>query len=126
MRWSIGFPLLALTLCSVCDPAAVGLEERSQKPVIKSDQKQLQGTWKVISSECDGETADPSSLEDITLTFSGNDFVVKYKAQVIKRGTYTIDASTMPKQMDVIAPRSFTNRRAMLGIYELKLDDLKV
>jgi uncharacterized protein (TIGR03067 family) len=81
----------------------------------KDDQAKLQGTW---TFEKDGKTCE--------LKFAKNDFTITFDRKDAFKGTFKIDASKKPKQMDltITEGEKFKGETAQ-AIYELDGDTLK-
>jgi uncharacterized protein (TIGR03067 family) len=86
-------------------------DERSQK-----DHDALQGEWQIVSAESNGEPPPPGLLDRVKFAFSGDKLTL-----MGKEGTYKLDASKNPRQIDVIRGKS-----KQIGIYELDGDHLKL
>jgi uncharacterized protein (TIGR03067 family) len=98
-----------LVLISGC--SGRGKDEQSQK-----DRAALEGEWEILSAESNGEPPPPGLLNGAKFAFSGDKLTL-----MGKEGTYEIDASQNPRQIDFI--RGNTKQ---IGIYELDGDRLKL
>jgi uncharacterized protein (TIGR03067 family) len=84
----------------------------------------LQGTWEIVSVEKDGSAVPQDDIAGMTVVISGAAYKLINKDNVSK-GTFTLDASKDPKQMDV--RHSDDNDAAtMPAIYETTSDTLRV
>lgn len=85
----------------------------------------LQGVWQAQSLEADGEPAPAKAVEKMRFTFKGDKVLVRgnFRDDREEEGSYTIDASKSPKQIDLTLPQA---PKAALGIYEVKGGELKV
>jgi uncharacterized protein (TIGR03067 family) len=98
-------------------------------PAIADDKKgtdldKLQGTWKFVSMEQDGQTV-PKADEMPTITFEKDKFELKAGGQVVQAGTQVLDGGKKPKTVDATVTEGEGKGTTMLGIYELDGDNLK-
>jgi uncharacterized protein (TIGR03067 family) len=89
-----------------------------------TDLDKLQGTWKFVSMEQDGQPV-PKADEMPTITFEKDKFEVKAGGQVVQAGTQVLDAGKKPKTVDATVTEGEGKGTTMLGIYELDGDNLK-
>ena len=101
-----------------------GLEATADDKTDKTDLDKLQGTWKFVSMEQDGQPA-PKGEEMGTITFEKDKFTVKAGGQVLQAGTQVLDATKKPKAVDATVTEGEGKGTTMLGIYELDGDNLK-
>jgi uncharacterized protein (TIGR03067 family) len=98
----------------------------SPKEEVKKIQEKLQGTWKPVSVEQRGESKDDD--EDHRLIFDGNKFRIKRGDQPIIQGTFKLDPSKKPKQIDMKITEDQNGEhkgKTALGIFALDGDTLK-
>ena len=101
---------------SVCIGKAAA---RSENPA-QSELKKLQGAWKVIETQAEGQKGKPRLL--IQWVFRGNELLLVTRGKTVPRGFVTLDPTQKPKIMDVVVQ----GRPVSLGIYELKGNQLKL
>jgi uncharacterized protein (TIGR03067 family) len=87
----------------------------------KKDQEKMQGEWTLVSLERDGQPAPAEFAKSMKRSVNGNAFTVTLGGQVRGKGTFTLDASKKPKEIDVKTERNQTLR----GIYEMGDDTFK-
>jgi uncharacterized protein (TIGR03067 family) len=127
---------LALVLGALLTPAALSDEKA------KTDQEQLQGTWKFVRLSLFGNEAPKEFLPKVQVVIEGKTFTIKpgvvFEGSNEKpdgefkvgdkegdRVTFELDASKKPKTFDVAA--EFDGQKVTLkGIYQLDGDDLKI
>jgi uncharacterized protein (TIGR03067 family) len=85
------------------------------------DLRQLQGTWQVVSAEQNGEPVKSDTLTNIMVIVTGTSYRTMGASQA-DRGTFTIDPSQSPKQMDLKSG----DGEALAAIYELGPDHMRV
>jgi uncharacterized protein (TIGR03067 family) len=83
--------------------------------------KPLQGTWRIVSTETEGSAITPEDMARIVLTISNNTYNVDNNGR-IDEGSFTVDPSKAPKQMEIQTGAG----RTMPAIYEMDGDNLKV
>ena len=100
--------------------AAVGLSlaaDNAEDPVSKKDLDKLQGSWKLVSAMRDGEALPADEVKKTSMVIKGDTFLFPKSAEdaTSKEGTFRLDATKTPKQMDTTS----SEKEVMLGIYEL-------
>src|ERR1043166_1125536 len=89
------------------------------------DLKQLQGDWQMAGVVANGEAVPAEDLGSIVVTIKDRSFSVS-NADSPMKGTFTIDPSRQPKQMD-IRPESGPDEGQLLsGIYEVSPDAFRL
>src|SRR5262249_32078394 len=96
------------------------------KAALEKELRRFQGDWTFESSVADGKETPASDLKGLVLTFEGDKHTVKKGAEVIPGGTQQIDPAKKPKTIDVTLTEGPSKGAAMLGIYEIEGDTLKV
>ena len=92
----------------------------------KEDRQQLQGTWKVVSMISDGKSAAADKIKTARLTFDGDRYSLKGGDEDF-RGTFKLDASKNPKQIDTTFVGEDNKEKGKArGIYELDGKRLRV
>lgn len=111
MRWtSIAAVVLSVGLATAAD----------DKP--KKELEPFQGTWAVKAITRNGEAVPDEAVQKLSLVIKGNERVVKDGDEVKSKGTFTIDATKKPKQMDVTVTDGPLAGKTYPGVYELKDD----
>jgi uncharacterized protein (TIGR03067 family) len=98
--------------------------KKYQARPLDDETKALQGVWIIQSIEKDGKAVSEEKVKDYPpLKFKGDKLVVENDDEV----DYTIDPKTSPKRIDVF-PYAWRpdQPKVLLGIYELKGDELKL
>jgi len=88
------------------------------------DMEGLQGTWSLVSAMEDGKSLAEDKVKQTTIVIKDDTFRFPQLAEdaTSKAGTFKLDATKKPKQMDTVS----TEKEVMLGIYELEGDSYKV
>jgi uncharacterized protein (TIGR03067 family) len=102
--------LLAMIGTAVADDA---LEE-----AIKKDRQQIEGTWRIVSLEVNGNKAPDEEARKLTVV-NGADgtWRLRKEDQEIGKGTSTFDPTKKPKTIDLFSDDD--GNAKYLGIYEL-------
>jgi len=98
------------------------------KDDVKKEKEKLQGTWKCVMLEEKGESK--ADTEDLRIVFDGDNFSVKRGDETMIKGTFKLDPSKNPKEVDLevqggIKAEGDIGKTAQ-GIYILKGDELKL
>jgi uncharacterized protein (TIGR03067 family) len=88
--------------------------------------KKLQGTWQFTAFERDGKAKPPDEVAKMKITFTGDKWVVREDGKVIQAGTHKFDPTKKPGQVDAAVTEGEDKGSTMLGIYELKGDQMRV
>jgi uncharacterized protein (TIGR03067 family) len=90
----------------------------------------LQGTWLTVSLVHDGKTlvdekTPPKQGPMTKLAYEGNKWMVKVGDKTVASGLTKIDATKMPKELDVMDESGMINDKTKFAIYELDGDTYK-
>src|SRR6185437_10214743 len=87
------------------------------------DLQKLQGSWQVASGQANGEPLPVEMITNISLTITGTNYSAIMSDRNDK-GSFTIDPSKQPRQMDIQSESSENTHLA--GIYEAGADRLRI
>jgi uncharacterized protein (TIGR03067 family) len=119
MRWT-AFGLVALlALAGVARPGG---------EATKNDLKRMEGTWTVVAHETDGKklTEEDAKGVEVKLVVKDGKYTIYFNGKKGITGKLKLDASKNPKQIAAVAEEGPYKGKAMLGIYELKGDEMRV
>jgi uncharacterized protein (TIGR03067 family) len=87
---------------------------------IKKDRKQIEGTWRVVALEANGNKAMEEDVKKLTVV-NGADgtWSLVSEGSQISKGTSTIDPTKKPKTIDFTPTEGEAKGKLHLGIYEL-------
>jgi uncharacterized protein (TIGR03067 family) len=88
----------------------------------KDDRKALQGTWTIVDRK-KADTKEPVTAP--TVVFEGDRYRIKAGDKVVEEGTFTVDGSKSPKQIEVTATEGKDRGMKWHGIYEVEGDTLR-
>ncbi|MGZ5920585.1 MAG: TIGR03067 domain-containing protein [Rhizomicrobium sp.] len=86
----------------------------------------LQGTWEQVGVEADGvaKPSDEFSAGGALATFEGSEFsVVSAEGNILLKGTFHLDATTIPRQATWIDAMGPDKGKQLPGIYNLSGDN---
>jgi uncharacterized protein (TIGR03067 family) len=89
-------------------------------------QKELQGTWKVVSMGGSGKTQSPERIADIKVTIVGQKYTLTKGGKILEQATVTADLSKQPKTLDVTFTQGEAMGQTFLCIYEVTGDTLRI
>jgi uncharacterized protein (TIGR03067 family) len=89
---------------------------------VKKEREKLQGTWVVQSIQTSGTK---KSVEGVTFSFDGDKMIVKDKSFTTE-GTYTIDPTKSPKEMNWLMKAMGKGMTTTYAFYSLDGDTLKI
>jgi len=91
----------------------------------EEDVQKLQGVWEVAGGEVNGSAISESDMPSITLTIKDKSYHVDREGN-IDRGSFSVDPSKQPKQMDISPNSGDDAGNKLLAIYEVGTDSFKV
>jgi uncharacterized protein (TIGR03067 family) len=120
--------ILALQL-HAGQPMTVEFRKIRMKPLKETasssdDLKQLQGTWRLAAGEANGETINSDNLAAVTVTVKDDTYEVA-GGDNSHRGTFSVDPSKSPKEMNVRPADGNDAGKTIRAIYELDGDTFR-
>lgn len=115
--WMLLFTaILAFSACPASDRAAQNAAKR--------DYERLSGTWQLTRAVVDGDPVPEEQLKKTVLITDGNTFRFPQAsgAGTHPAGSFTINPSVVPNQVDSVASGGANAGQVTLGIYEI-IDD---
>ena len=91
----------------------------------KKDQDAMQGDWACERFVVDGGALDDDNAQSIFRTNKGDDYTLYLFRKKIGGGTFKLDATKTPRQIDLI-PEGKGKVAAAKGIYKLEKDTLTI
>jgi uncharacterized protein (TIGR03067 family) len=110
--------LPALLGCVLLAGAGCGRPSQSSGP----DRDNLQGSWQAERVELGGKVSADESMRGLTLSFDG-DKVVTEVGGVRHEGTFSLDASRMPRQIDFKPTDGNKTDKELHGVYVFESDN---
>jgi uncharacterized protein (TIGR03067 family) len=107
--------------------ALLTADSPTKAPPSQGDLNKLQGTWLTVSLVQNGKTlvdekTAPKAGPAMKLIYEGNKWLVKVGDKIVAAGTFTIDATKKPNEIDIMDESGLKNDKTKLGIYELDGD----
>lgn len=114
---TFGFMVVGL-LCTAFVPIA--LADDAKDDAIKKDHKLIEGTWRIIALEVNGNKSKEADARKLTVV-NGSDgtWILYSEDKEVTRGTSTTDPSKKPKAIDFMATEGNDKDKKHPGIYEL-------
>lgn len=93
---------------------------------IKKDKASLQGTWKVIASQQDGERVPPDDLKDLFLIFKNDAILIREGGKTEEKFSFSIDPAKKPREMDLTINFGPNKGKVDRAIYEFDGDRVRI
>jgi len=99
---------------------AIASADDATDEAIKKDRKQIEGTWRVVALEVNGNKAKEEDAKKLTV-INGSDgtWSLHDEEKEISKGTSSIDPTKKPKTIDFTPTEGAGTGNQYLGIYEL-------
>src|SRR5262249_36022794 len=78
--------------------------------------------WQMVSAIRDGKKLPPEEVKQFKLAIQGNRFVLRKASVAISEGTFTLDPTRKPKEIDETATAGPNKGKTFLAIYEIEDD----
>jgi uncharacterized protein (TIGR03067 family) len=100
--------------------ATTASAEDSKDEAIKKVRKQIEGTWRIVALEIDGNKAIEEFVRKFTVvTGSDGTWSLRSEDKEITKGTSTFDATKTPKTVDFTPTDGEGKADQYLGIFEI-------
>ncbi len=125
LRWAMAFALAVVVIgAGVTAGVSRALAAADDDTKVKAELKKFQGTWVFIYAEKAGEKQD---VGDRQLKFDGETFsYADLGRDVEDKGTFKLDPSKNPKEIDIRFRDRNNNEKTVLGIYTWDGENLKL
>lgn len=125
MMFKHGWVLMA------CVGALVGcqIREDARSTPLDPEFQALQGHWIMVSSICCGEEMPSEMVRKISRQINGNLSIITVEEENGPKqftGTIHLDAKTQPKSIDISLTSGEAKGNTVLGIYEIKGDQVRM
>jgi uncharacterized protein (TIGR03067 family) len=104
--------------------AAGGLVAEDRKDAPNDGKKAFQGTWTIVAMERGGKKVE-EKVTASTVVFDGDKYRILAGDKAVEEGTFRVDASKSPNQIDVAATAGIDKGTKWHGVYELEGDTLR-
>jgi uncharacterized protein (TIGR03067 family) len=127
---SKGYLMKALCWFILTTGALIAADGAGKGEPSKGDLDRLRGTWLTVSLVNDGKTLVDEKVPakegpTTKLVYDGNTWMIKVGKKTVASGAFKIDATTMPREIDIMDETGVKNDKTKLGIYELDGDTYK-
>jgi uncharacterized protein (TIGR03067 family) len=110
-------PLFSLVFTAI---AAIAAAEDSKEEAVKKYHKQIEGTWRVVALEIDGnKTPDADARKFSVVNGADGTWSLHSEGKEIYKGKSTIDPTKKPQTIDLTPTTGDDKDKLHLGIYEL-------
>ena len=113
--------LLALASCVLAAPP---------DDVVRREQQALDGNWRLVSAEQDGQRMPARQANDFSLTFKNGRFISSQGGNKLgghkQTGTYTLDPTKNPKTIDVVPDAGPDKGKSWSLIYIVQDSTLRI
>lgn len=102
--------------------AASGLaaDDNAKEQAIKKDRKHMEGTWRAVSLEVNGnKAAENDARKIVVINHADGTWTLKTNDKEISKGSNKIDPTKKPKTIDFTPTEGEGRGKEYLGIYEL-------
>ncbi len=116
-RLLFGFMFVGVLLTAIGEIASA---DEAKDEAIKKDHKLIEGTWRIVALEINGEKSIEEDAKRLTVV-NGSDgtWSLRSEGNEVSKGTSTIDPTQKPKTIDLTPTEGGGKDKAHLGIYEL-------
>lgn len=113
---SLRFFALGLTFLAANVLAA---DDNAKEQAIKKDRKAMEGTWRAVSLEVNGnKAAENDARKIVVINHADGTWTLKVDDKEISKGTNKIDPTKKPKTIDFTPTEGEGKSKDFLGIYE--------
>jgi uncharacterized protein (TIGR03067 family) len=92
----------------------------------RQDLARFQGRWVLRSAERDGKQTPGEEVQKFRLTIHGDKFVLSKDTVVVSEGTFTLDPTKKPKEIDETATAGPSKGKTFLAVYEIDDEQHKI
>jgi uncharacterized protein (TIGR03067 family) len=89
------------------------------------DQKLLAGTWKPLEANLGGNVIDQMLLDKARVVYAGDKYTITIDDKK-EEGVFKLDATKMPKEMDIFPTSGDNNGKTFFAVYKLDGDSLTI
>lgn len=114
------FPILTVPMVGLLTAAAV------HEDPAKKDLEKFQGNWTLISLERDGKKMPQEEVKKFKLAIQGNNFVLEKDAAAISEGTFKLDPTKKPKEIEETVTVGPNKGKVFQAIYDIDDEHHKI
>jgi len=108
--------VLALVSCVLAAPS---------DDLVRREHEKLDGNWRLVSVEVDGQKMPAQQANDFSLTFKMGKFT-SFRGGEKRTGKYTLDPSKKPKTIDIVPDEGPDKGKSWSLIYTLEGNTLRI
>ena len=112
--------ILLFLVVAVVGLPAIARADDAKDEAIKKDRKRIEGTWRIVALEVNGNKVDEADAKKITVV-NGADgtWSLRSEGKEISKGASTFDPTQKPKTINFTPTDGESKGNEYLGIYEL-------
>ena len=100
--------------------AGIASADDAQDEAIKKDRKQIEGTWRIVALEINGNKAMDEDAKKLSVVNGpGETWSLFFEGKEVAKGTNSFDPTKKPKTIDFTITEGGGKGNVHLGIYEL-------
>ena len=127
---SKGYVMRATCFIILTTGALIAADGAGKGEPSTGDLDKLRGTWLTVSLVNDGKTlvdekAPPTKGPATKLVYDGTRWMIQVGDKTVASGAFKVDATKMPREIDIMDESGVKNDKTKLGIYELDGDTYK-
>jgi uncharacterized protein (TIGR03067 family) len=103
-----------------------GVAAGPRPEMVERERQRLEGTWKVTRADAGGTPIPQKEFRDLRLTFKGDKFTARRGDDDAQEGSFTIDPTKNPKEMDITRRNGPARGQKQLAVYQLNGDLLTI
>jgi uncharacterized protein (TIGR03067 family) len=88
--------------------------------------KDLEGTYKIVSAERDGKSAEKAVIDTVVVTIKGDEFVMSFSADDKKVSKIKVTPDAKPSVIEFTPQDGELKGKALPGIYKLEKGELTI
>jgi uncharacterized protein (TIGR03067 family) len=96
----------------------------SNSQAVQNEQKELDGSWALVSSEVNGKKLPDEESNSLTLVVKDGKATLQYDSKPVSVATMTLDPTKTPKRLDINVVSGQSEGKKSLAIYKLDGDKL--
>jgi uncharacterized protein (TIGR03067 family) len=111
--------ILAVSML-VTVPSFLGAQDNASEEAVKKDRKRIQGTWRVVSLEINGNKAGDNDAKKITVVNqTDGTWTIRVDGNQVNKGTSEINPTKKPRTIDFSVTEGQGAGKRYVGVYEL-------
>jgi uncharacterized protein (TIGR03067 family) len=106
--------------------ASLAWAGQPDEEAVRREHRRLEGTWSIVSAEVAGTAIPAREFRDLKFAFKDCKFTARRGDEEAQEGTYGINPSKSPREMDISRSNGPARGQKQLAIYQLTGNLLKI